>query len=149
MKIKTIVILAVFLIFAAGVAAGQNQKRNKPKARQNSLATVGELVKKLRAAGVTVKQSGEKVEQPFFSVAGRALRVNGEAIQVFEYKNAKTGEKEAGQISPEGRPATTMIAWIAPPHFFKSGKLIVLYVGEKPDVLKALENALGRQFAGK
>jgi hypothetical protein len=160
MKIKIFVLLAVFLFSAVGFAARQNQKRNKPhsgsktekqnkpKARQHSLATVGGLVKKLRAAGATVK-SGEKIEQPFFSAAGQTINVNGETVQVFAYKNAETAEKEAKQISPEGMPATTMITWVAPPHFFKSGRLIALYVGENRDVIKALENVLGRQFAGK
>jgi hypothetical protein len=36
-----------------------------------------------------------------------------------------------------------------PPHFFKSGRLIVLYVGEESSVLKALEAMLGPQFAGR
>jgi hypothetical protein len=39
--------------------------------------------------------------------------------------------------------------WIAPPHFFKSGRLIVLYIGEAPAVLEALADTLGPQFPGK
>ena len=42
-----------------------------------------------------------------------------------------------------------MPMWIGPPHFFKSDKLIVLYVGEKASMLRALEDALGPRLAGK
>jgi hypothetical protein len=39
--------------------------------------------------------------------------------------------------------------WIAPPHFFKSGRLILLYIGEAPAVLEALADTLEPQFRGK
>ncbi|HEV2107022.1 MAG TPA: hypothetical protein VGR16_02025 [Thermomicrobiales bacterium] len=38
--------------------------------------------------------------------------------------------------------------WVAPPHFFRQGAVIVLYVGEDPAVLDLLEELLGAQFAG-
>ena len=41
-----------------------------------------------------------------------------------------------------------MPMWIAPPHFFKSGRLIVLYIGEEPRLLQGLAHILGPQFAG-
>ncbi len=56
------------------------------------------VIEKLRAGGATVVQ-GEEISQPFFSVEGQTLNVNGESVQVFEYKDAKTAEKEAKQIS--------------------------------------------------
>jgi hypothetical protein len=37
---------------------------------------------------------------------------------------------------------------MAPPHFFRSGKLIVLYVGANESILKVLQASLGAQFAG-
>jgi len=44
---------------------------------------------------------------------------------------------------------TTKPHWIGAPHFYKKEKLLVLYIGDNDGVLKALEGALGRQFAGK
>lgn len=153
-KMKTVILLAGFLIFVVTLTTGQNgcdKKPNsgQPSARKDSLKTIAELVKKLRAGGATVEMKGEKIEQPFFSPPGQNLNVNGETAQVFEYENAAAADTEAAQIKPDGTTETTLITWVAPPHFFKSGNLIVLYVGEKADVIKALENALGRQFAGK
>ncbi|HXV96774.1 MAG TPA: hypothetical protein VEC93_00010 [Anaerolineae bacterium] len=38
---------------------------------------------------------------------------------------------------------------VAVPHFYKTGKLIVLCVGDKQTTIAALETALGPQFAGR
>ena len=37
--------------------------------------------------------------------------------------------------------------WMATPHFFKSGKLIVLYLGDDVEVMTLLTGLLGPQFA--
>ncbi len=42
-----------------------------------------------------------------------------------------------------------MVGWVAPPHFYKKEKLIVLYVGDDNNVLDILEGVLGTQFAGR
>jgi hypothetical protein len=41
-----------------------------------------------------------------------------------------------------------MVEWVAPPHFYSGGKLLVLYVGDKQRTLEALDLLLGPQFAG-
>ncbi|MGI9067074.1 MAG: hypothetical protein ACR2HX_11820 [Pyrinomonadaceae bacterium] len=43
---------------------------------------------------------------------------------------------------------TSKPTWMATPHFFKTGKLIVLYVGGNQTILELLRTALGGQFAG-
>lgn len=110
---------------------------------------VRSLMRSLRAAGLAVKRGGQ-VSQPFFFVRGSILTVNGEQVQVFEYANIRIAEKDAKKVSATGSGVgTRMPMWIAPPHFYKSGRLIVLYLGENPSLIKALEGALGPQFAGK
>jgi hypothetical protein len=41
-----------------------------------------------------------------------------------------------------------MVSWMDTPHFYKTGKIIVLYVGSDTTVLELLEGVLGPQFAG-
>ena len=107
------------------------------------------LNQKLHAGGATVKR-GETISQPFFSVPGRVLIVNGEQAQVFVYKTLQRAALEASRVGQTGSPVgTSMIAWIAPPHFYRAGNVIVLYVGENEDIISALKKALGKQFAGK
>ncbi len=103
----------------------------------------------LRAKGARVELTSENASQPFFTVTGRIVNVNGEGVQVFEYPNAAMAEREAKLVSPSGSPVgTSMITWMAPPHFYRSGPVIALYVGSNGAVTKALEAALGPQFAG-
>ncbi len=107
------------------------------------------LIDNLRAAGATVEPTGE-VTQPFFSVTGNIIVVNGGDVQVFEYADAAAAETEAALVSPDGSSVgTSMIGWVAPPHFYKAGRLIVLYVGDSTDVISVLEAELGQQFAGR
>ena len=62
-------------------------------------------------------------------------------------KVAKAAEREAKVV--DSAVGTSVPMWVAPPHFYKSGRLIVLYVGQSSPVIIALERALGPQFAGK
>ena len=59
-------------------------------------------------------------------------------------------QAEADQVAPDGSSVgTSMPFWVGDPHFFKGGKLIVLYLGDDADILSALESVLGEQFAGR
>lgn len=105
------------------------------------------LVTALEEAGATV-EIGEPLSQPFLSVEGNIIKVNGADVQVFEYESVDEMELESSQIAPDGSSnATTVITWIDTPHFYRSGRLIALYVGSDEAILSILENALGAPFA--
>lgn len=110
--------------------------------------TLPELIRKLSTTKAVVRR-GPTVAQPFFTARGRILKIDGQEIQVFEYKTAKWAASDAAKIGADGTPAETMVNWIAPPHFYKSNKLIVLYVGSDPGLIERLERVLGMQFAGR
>ena len=124
------------------------KKSSKPRVPRG-VKDLDALVEALKAQGLEVERAGD-VAQPFFSVEGHALNVDGENVQVFQYRTAGAAEKEAGQVSPDGSSVgTSMMSWVEPPHFFRSEKLIALYVGDSPRLLEALRAALGAQFAGR
>lgn len=107
------------------------------------------LIDNLRAAGATVEPVGE-IEQVFFSVKGQSIMVNGNDVQVFEYADVAAADTDAALVATDGGSVgTTMVTWVATPHFYKTGKLIVLYVGDDGGVTAMLESALGSQFAGR
>ena len=119
------------------------------------------LVDFLRGQGLQVDVVGD-VQQPFLQAKGTTLRLSGgtlsEAaeIQSFNYDDTdlgtdgvKAAEADAAAIGPDGNPATMMISWVEPPHFFRKDRVIVLYLGEDAAVLKTLTDALGPQFAGR
>ncbi len=108
-----------------------------------------DLIEALLAAGTDVKVTGEVVNQPFLSVDGTIILVNEERVQVMEYRDADVLDADAAHISPDGSSTgTTMVLWVAPPHFFRADATIVLYVGENPTVIEALTSVVGPQFAG-
>ena len=107
------------------------------------------LLDSLRAGGASVEPAGE-IEQPFFSVTGRVIKVNGGDVDVFEYDDSDDADAEAKKVSPDGRWVGKIhVNWVATPHFYKRGKLLVIYVGDTSNVLEVLETAVGPQFAGR
>jgi len=107
------------------------------------------LLEALRGSGANVEM-GDKVEQTFFQVEGQIIKVNGLDVLVFEYETAEAMESDSAQIAPDGGSiGTSMVGWIATPHFYKAGHLLVLYVGDDQAILDLLEGALGAQFAGR
>ena len=110
---------------------------------------INNLIAALQAAGVTV-ESGEAVNQPFFTVPGQTIKINGQDLQVFVYDTAQAMESEAAQISPDASTiGTNMPSWMSDPHFYKLGNMLVLYVGQDQKLLDILSVILGSQFAGR
>lgn len=108
-----------------------------------------EFLEELHEKGAEA-ESGEQVEQPFFSVRGTTIDLNGESVQVFEYDSAETMESDAVLVDADGGSiGTSMVNWMATPHFYKKGRILVLYVGDNTETLGILENVLGAQFAGR
>ena len=94
------------------------------------------------------------------TVGGRTFTVNGEQIQVYEYASVSDTNKQASHISPDGTAFTTVsssgmpvgatqVDWVKPPHLYKAGRLIVIYIGTNDSVIHLLVGVLGKQFAGK
>lgn len=149
---RLLLICLAFVVAAGAAGCGGGLSASAPPQQGASRAApvtdYASLLARLRAAGASIEPGGE-VEQPFFSVKGKMVEVYGEDVQVFEYSDAAAAEAQAAQVSPTGTGVgTTKIHWIAPPHFYKKGRLLVLYVGDNDKVLKALDAALGPQFAG-
>lgn len=70
-------------------------------------------------------------------------------MQVFEYTSKVDAKAEADLVTPDGSSVgTSIMTWIATPHFYNSGMLIVLYVGDQSDTIDDLEAVLGSEFAG-
>ena len=106
------------------------------------------LVEHLKSTGASV-ETGESVSQPFFTPQGQVIKLNDEDVQVFEYVSEEGANEEAIQVSADGSSVgTTMVSWIDTPHFYQSGNIIVLYVGNTAEVIEFLLEALGPQFAG-
>lgn len=122
--------------------------RSRPVKAKSGKQLLG-LVERLRSHGAKVTLTNEKISQPFFLPPGHIINVNDEGVQVFEYGQVSLADTDAKRVSPDGMTVgTSKPSWMAPPHFFKSGRLIVLYVGNEQTVLRILRATIGKQFAG-
>ena len=104
---------------------------------------------------VTVDISGT-TSQPFLNPqSGTAVRLSGGPlttptdVQLFEYGSAGAAATDARRVRADGSIATAIIDWIAPPHFYLKGRVLVIYVGSDSAVISLLQSVLGPQFAGR
>ena len=124
------------------------------------------LVDNLRAAGATVVPAGTEPADQLFApqaddlISGptQVLTVNGEDINAYEFASAEEADAGAEGVSAsgssivvtyaDGTGTSINVTWVESPHFYKAGKLIVLYVGCDSDVIDVLQETMGPQFAG-
>ena len=143
--LSRVTVLAAFAIL--GVASGQRTP-DGPSVTP-PVTSYASLMTALRTAGATV-DGGAAISQPFLSGAGRIMKVNGADVQAFEYTSPAAAEADAIRINPDGSgTATILVTWVGPPHFYRTGPMLVLYVGSQGDVIRPLEAVLGQQFAGR
>lgn len=125
-----------------------NSQQAAVETEDNSVIDSESLIAGLETAGATVEVTGT-VSQPFFTPEGQVITVDGQDVQVFEYESEADAKAEADLVAPDGSSVgTSMMTWIATPHFYSGGQLIVLYVGDQSSMMNLLEEVLGSQFAG-
>ena len=103
-----------------------------------------------QGASVTPGQILPQASNPYFDVSAQVVQVNTGTVNVFEYGDAAAAQRDAAKVSLDGsRVGNASIDWIGPPHFYRDGRLIVIYAGDAPAVLQPLQAVLGAQFAGR
>ena len=116
----------------------------------SELASSDALIVALQQQGATVSR-GEALPRgstPYFSTNAQVVFVNAAALNVFEYSTVAAAENDAAKVSPDGSSiGVTAVTWTGPPHFYRNGRLIVLYAGSAEAVLLPLEAVLGKPFA--
>jgi hypothetical protein len=107
----------------------------------------------LEAQGV--KPAAAQSEPPgVLEVPSTAYEVPGGTLHVFTFPDEQSAKAGAARVQPDGYTVqTTMginqaVDWAAPPHWYRQGKEVAVYLGKSQQVLDALEQAAGPQFAG-
>jgi hypothetical protein len=115
------------------------------------------VVDSLRTAGATVTEQESGGGFGFLHGAPHSLKVNGENVTVFEYAAPALADLDATTISADGSTFHTgvgpfgsavVVDYVAPPHFYKTGRVIALYVGRDAETLRLLRQVFGPPFAG-
>jgi len=96
----------------------------------------------------------EDVDEDILQGERKWLTINEtENISVYFYSSNAKMEKDASYIDAGGTgynngKDAVEISWVSIPHFYKTENIIILYVGEDTDIIHALEEIIGNQFAG-
>jgi hypothetical protein len=115
---------------------------------------LGDLSGALTAAGheVRVRPGGWPWLRRFFLTPDRIVAIGyHEGFHAFEYPTR--AKLQRIRISADGTGISrgnraAIIEWTQP-HFYRSGRLLVLYLGDDPVILETLSLILGPQFAGR
>ena len=100
------------------------------------------------ASGYRV-EVGPVVEKPYFSEPARGLKVNGSPVFFVEFDDEEGVREMVKKISPDGsKIGDQPLNEQGTPHFYRKGKAIALYLGDKESTLKILTSVLGEQIAG-
>ncbi len=87
----------------------------------------------------------------------RLKKSDFDAITFHKFKNENAAQNAKNSISPDGssitvenndNDATTLISWVSSPHWYIYGDTLILYVGDKNDILNIIEEMCGKSFAG-
>jgi len=138
---------AALVLCAVALSCGES---DPPTGPDSGLGGTDSLIAALQAAGASVVRAGvlPQSSNPFFSVESTSLRVNGHTVHVWEYRNSAEADAQVASVSPDGcEIGSSLVDWIGPPHFFRSTRLIVLYVGSEESLLLLLADVLGPPFA--
>ena len=93
-----------------------------------------QLMDKLQASGANpFLVGGAKTRRPPFSVPGILMTLRGDNIQIFEYPNQATSAGEAASFVNSRSQA----------HLYVEGSLLVLYTGNRDEIISVLTGALG------
>ena len=97
---------------------------------------------------------GPEVETTeYFDRNAREIKVHGSPVFFLEYGSEEESAEVAATIAQDGRsiggkklPTSGIMA--GTPHFYRSGKVIAFYFGDRRQTLEALGSVIGEEFAG-
>ena len=105
--------------------------------------------RELRAAGLALADAGV-IEQPFWTRSARVYNTGEGDLQIYEFASSSDAETAMHQVDARGAAVgTSNISWMAPPHFYRRGSIIAIYLGTDAATLRRLQTVLGPQFAGQ
>ena len=135
---------------AGGSSAVVETSSPSPVPSVQPVTDIESFVQALEAAGYKVKTGPTVIPPAYGGFKKRAERITiaGGLVWAFEYPSVSAYEEMRSRISENGqRIGDAKFRWN--PHIYGSGRLIVLLWGmRRTSTGRALEDVLGKQFAG-
>ena len=145
---KVLIPLGFLLVLNLALAACDTNSTGQAISPGDQVFDLADFAEQLFANGVPVELGSEE-SFGFLPIPALHFNVQGADVLVFEVIGPGTAISIASAISEDGVTINgKFIPWPATPHFFLEGRVIVLYVGDDPEVLSILAFFLGPQIAG-
>ncbi|MCM0648884.1 hypothetical protein NBE98_10900 [Clostridium swellfunianum] len=158
---RSVLWIAIILL---GTVAWLDFLFHKGKDLQNT----DEFVKELKSRNYILESIEDvpKDKVSWFSGNQKMIKSSNMELSVFEFSSEEEAINEANRVSKDGFKINassnverntkngeavylvTYLSWGDNPHFYRSGKLIVLYCGTSLKLQYDLNKILGKQFAG-
>lgn len=97
---------------------------------------------------VTTKPTDNK---KIFSVDREIVKIKGGELSLYEYPMDSKGkmEEDIKSIQDSGNTINGVkMTWTTAPHFYKKGRVLVVYDGNSQEIIKALNEILGNPIMG-
>ena len=144
---KSFHIVLALLLPVVLIACDRQPVAEPDSGAETAISDSDSLIEALRAAGATVEPAGV-LEEPVFQTEAQMITVNGESVQVFEFESEEAAKAAAGTVSQAGTLiGETIVEWRDAPHFYRAGRVIVIYAGNNEATLNTLQAVLGEPFA--
>lgn len=112
--------------------------------------TALDLLVDLADRGVQAQAAPGRIVKPYLSTPGVILRVDGQAIQVFQYADAAALSADVAGLAPDASSINgAPLVWLAAPHFWRKGGLLVLAVTDDMELVELIDEVMGPAFASR
>jgi hypothetical protein len=110
--------------------------------------TIEDLVTNLRSAGATVQIPTDNSSVNRDSSKGEEVVVNGEDVQIFEYKDDKAAaDAVVRRTVLDNASAYRNNVTRSGPHIYKAANVVAQYLGDDSTIMNLLESVLGKEIS--
>lgn len=136
----------VAMLLLASLSACMNTPERGVTQPITANADIVQLLDYLRQRGVTLQNPEESRAAFLYPVPGVAYRLDSGWLHIHLFPNAQATEQRVNRIPREMTPS--VIDWVDKPHFYRCKSTIVLYLGTNVQIMQALTEFCGIEFAG-
>ncbi len=108
-------------------------------------SSINAFIKQLPAGAVIIPS---EIKRENLSVSGRMIVMNGDNLEVFEYPDSNTAEKEALQMSQKYQSTQNSLEWKESIHLYLKDNLLIFYMGKNDSIISALNQGISQRVAG-
>ncbi len=158
MAISLPIYLVGMILFATGIGGcelvcGEDRPVYEADYGEGDGVDVGSLIYQTFALFQSLdipSEIGPEVETGFFDRPAREIKVQGSPVFFLAYDTEEESREVATSIGEDGRsidgkPIPPKGMMKGTPHYFRSGKVIAFYFGEREKTLDALRTVLGEE----